>query len=96
MPKVRYFKPRGIPLVELTEVYLTIEGAEALRLVDAEGRDLNTAALQTNVSHHTLIQNPEAEPAAGIRFPRFRFGEAGTTQSCMKSPAERSYFMQFR
>ncbi|WP_457572710.1 DUF134 domain-containing protein [Desulfolithobacter sp.] len=54
MPRVRYFKPRGIPLGELTEVYLSIEGAEALRLVDTEGLDLNTAARQMNVSRHTL------------------------------------------
>ena len=54
MPRVRYFKPRGIPLTELTEVYLTIEGAEALRLVDAKGLDLNTAAGEMNVSRHTF------------------------------------------
>ncbi len=54
MPRVRYFKPRGIPLRELTEVYLTIEGAEALRLADAEGMDLNTAAGQMKVSRHTF------------------------------------------
>jgi len=51
---VRYFKPRGIPLTELTEVYLTIEGAEALRLVDTKGLDLNTAAGEMNVSRHTF------------------------------------------
>jgi len=50
IPRVRHFKPHDIPLVELTEVYLIIEGAEALRLVDAEGRDLNTAARQINGS----------------------------------------------
>lgn len=54
MPRARYFKPRGIPMMELTEVYLTIEGAEALRLVDAEGLSLNTAAQQMNVSRHTF------------------------------------------
>ncbi|WP_456385819.1 DUF134 domain-containing protein [Desulfolithobacter sp.] len=54
MPRVRYFKPRGIPLRELIEVYLSVEGAEALRLVDTEGLDLNTAAHQMNVSRHTL------------------------------------------
>ncbi|BCO08404.1 hypothetical protein GF1_07800 [Desulfolithobacter dissulfuricans] len=54
MPRVRYFKPRGIPLRELTEVYLPIEGVEALRLADTEGLDLNTAARQMNVSPHTF------------------------------------------
>lgn len=54
MPRVRYFKPRGIPLTELTEVYLTIEGAEAMRLVDVERLDLITAAGQMKVSRHTF------------------------------------------
>ncbi len=39
---------------ELTEVYLTIEGAEALRLVDSKGLDQQSAAEQMDVSRHTL------------------------------------------
>ncbi|MFR0875337.1 MAG: hypothetical protein ACLSHC_12605 [Bilophila wadsworthia] len=31
-PHVTYFKPRGIPMTELTETLLTVEGLEALRL----------------------------------------------------------------
>lgn len=54
MPRVLYFKPRGIPLKDLTEVYLTIEGAEALRLVDAKGFDQAGAAKKMNISRHTL------------------------------------------
>ncbi len=74
MPRVRYFKPRGIPLTKLTEVYLTIEGAEALRLVDAAALNLNITAQQMNVPRHTLFR---AEPATGIRFPKYRLCEAG-------------------
>lgn len=33
-PDVSYFKPRGIPLVELEEVGLTVDGREAIRLAD--------------------------------------------------------------
>ncbi len=54
LPRALYFKPRGIPLRELTEVYLTIEGAEALRLVDSIGLDQKKAAEQMGVSRHTL------------------------------------------
>ena len=36
-PHVTYFKPRGIPMTELTETLLTVEGLEALRLADLEG-----------------------------------------------------------
>ncbi|HHD64840.1 MAG TPA: DUF134 domain-containing protein [Desulfobulbaceae bacterium] len=54
LPRACYFKPRGIPLRELTEVYLPIEGAEALRLVDIDGLDQNAAARRMDVSRHTL------------------------------------------
>ena len=54
LPRARYFKPRGIPLRELTEVYLPVEGAEALRLVDIDGLDQNAASRQMDVSRHTL------------------------------------------
>ena len=37
-PHVTYFKPRGIPMTELTETLLTVEGLEALRLADLEGQ----------------------------------------------------------
>ena len=32
-PHVTYFKPRGIPMTELTETLLTVEGLEALSLI---------------------------------------------------------------
>ena len=41
-----YFKPRGIPLRDLEEVTLSVDGLEALRLADAEGLDQVTAAAE--------------------------------------------------
>ncbi|MBS1180779.1 MAG: hypothetical protein H6Q99_659 [Proteobacteria bacterium] len=49
-----YFKPQGIPLVALREVVLTLDGCEALRLVDAEGLDQQEAARRMGVSRSTL------------------------------------------
>lgn len=49
-----YFKPQGIPLVSLNEVILSIDGCEALRLVDVEGLDQQTAAARMGVSRSTL------------------------------------------
>lgn len=49
-----YFKPQGIPLVSLSEIVLTLDGHEALRLVDVEGLDQQEAALRMNVSRSTL------------------------------------------
>ncbi len=53
-PSTTYFKPRGVPLRELTEVNLTVEGAEALRLADLEGLSQQEAALRMKVSRHTF------------------------------------------
>ncbi len=41
-------------MLELIEVYLTIEGAESLRLVDSKGLDQQSAAERMDVSRHTL------------------------------------------
>lgn len=51
---VSYFKPQGIPLVSLSEVVLTLDGYEALRLVDVEGLDQQEAAGRMGVSRSTL------------------------------------------
>ncbi len=36
-PEVSYFKPRGIPMLDLTEVRLTVDEREAIRLADLQG-----------------------------------------------------------
>jgi predicted DNA-binding protein (UPF0251 family)/predicted Fe-Mo cluster-binding NifX family protein len=53
-PKATYFKPRGVPLSELAEVYVSMESLEALRLVDLEGLTMEAAAARMRVSRHTL------------------------------------------
>jgi predicted DNA-binding protein (UPF0251 family)/predicted Fe-Mo cluster-binding NifX family protein len=54
VPDVTYYKPRGIPLRQLKEVALTVEGFEALRLADYEGMDQKQAAQQMQVSRATF------------------------------------------
>ncbi len=53
-PAVTYFKPRGVPLRELDEVTLTVEGAEALRLSEIEGLDQDSAAERMGISRQTF------------------------------------------
>ena len=53
-PDVTYFKPRGVPLRELTEAYLSLDGFEALRLADLEGLSHEAAAQQMQVSRQTF------------------------------------------
>ena len=54
MPGVVDFKPRGIPMRDLQEVYLPLDGFEAVRLCDLEGLDQEVAARRMDVSRQTL------------------------------------------
>jgi predicted DNA-binding protein (UPF0251 family)/predicted Fe-Mo cluster-binding NifX family protein len=54
IPSMIYFKPRGIPMRQLAEVYLPLEGFEALRLSDLEGCKHEEAAKKMNVSRQTF------------------------------------------
>ena len=54
IPRARSFKPQGIPMRDLEEIYLSLDGFEALRLVDVEGADLESAARRMGVSRHTV------------------------------------------
>lgn len=49
-----YFKPRGIPLRELEHQEVTMEGFEAIRLVDCEGMQQQEAADMMGISRPTL------------------------------------------
>ena len=51
---VRYYKPQGIPLNDLSEVLLSLDGLEALRLADAENRDQTEAAALMGISRPTF------------------------------------------
>ncbi len=53
-PGVCYFKPRGIPMVELEEVRLAIDEREALRLADLEGFSHEDAGNRMGVSRATF------------------------------------------
>lgn len=53
-PGVSYFKPRGIPMLELEEIHLTIDEREALRLADLEGYSHEEAGRRMQVSRATF------------------------------------------
>lgn len=53
-PGVSYFKPRGIPMLELEEIHLTIDEREALRLADLEGLSHEEAGRRMEVSRATF------------------------------------------
>ena len=53
-PNVTYFKPRGIPLIELDEVILNVDEFEAVRLKDLEGLEQEECAKKMNISQPTF------------------------------------------
>ncbi|GFK94463.1 hypothetical protein NNJEOMEG_02308 [Fundidesulfovibrio magnetotacticus] len=55
-PPAVFFKPQGVPLEQLRGVVLSLEGFEALRLVDALGLSQEEAAARMEVSRPTLCR----------------------------------------
>ncbi len=53
-PDATYFKPRGIPLVELEEKSLTMDELEAIRLADYEELYHEDAATRMKISRQTF------------------------------------------
>jgi len=53
-PGVSYFKPRGIPMVDLDEVRLTVDEREAIRLADLMGMSHEAAGRKMGVSRATF------------------------------------------
>ena len=53
-PDISYFKPRGIPLVDLEEVCLTVDECEALRLSDLLDLSHEDGGKQMGVSRATF------------------------------------------
>lgn len=53
-PNALYFKPRGIPLIHLEEIDLSLDELEAIRLADYEGLYHEQAAERMNISRPTF------------------------------------------
>ncbi len=53
-PDVSYFKPRGIPMIDLTEVNLTVDERESIRLADLIGMSHEEAGKRMGVSRATF------------------------------------------
>jgi uncharacterized protein len=60
LPQATYYKPRGVPLLALEQVALTVDELEAIRLADLEGLYQEEAAQKMNVSRQTFGRIVEA------------------------------------
>jgi hypothetical protein len=54
MPDKNYFKPRGIPTVDLEEIVLSLDEFETIRLADYEQLYQEEAASKMNISRQTF------------------------------------------
>jgi uncharacterized protein len=54
IPDKNYFKPRGIPTVDLEEIVLKLDEFEAIRLADYEQLYQEEAAAKMNISRQTF------------------------------------------
>ncbi len=54
IPKVRYFKPRGIPITDLSEEILTMDEMESLRLKHYFNQNQIDSAKKMNISQSTF------------------------------------------
>ena len=59
-PRVVYFKPQGIPMVQLEQETLTVDEYEAIRLVDKDGLDQQAAAKRMGISRATCARIVES------------------------------------
>jgi predicted DNA-binding protein (UPF0251 family) len=55
-PHITYFKPQGIPLVDLDEVILNLDEFEALKLKDVEGLGQEDGAKRMGISQPTFFR----------------------------------------
>jgi predicted DNA-binding protein (UPF0251 family) len=53
-PEISYFKPRGVPMINLEQVQLTVDELESLRLADFLGMSHENAGKQMGVSRATF------------------------------------------
>lgn len=53
-PDVTYFKPRGVPLMQLEEVILHVDEFEAVRLKDLDGLEQEQCAKKMKISQPTF------------------------------------------
>jgi len=93
-PRVDFYKPRGIPLSELEEACLSVEGLEALRLADLEGLTMEQAATVMEVSRHTFgrvlaqARTTVARALTTGQALRIEGGHWAVKPQCRKSPGQ--------
>ncbi|MDD5409109.1 MAG: DUF134 domain-containing protein [Candidatus Omnitrophica bacterium] len=94
-PRVKYFKPRGIPLISLEEVVLTVDECEALCFADRQGMYQADAAKKMRISRQTfgnIIESARKKTAEAILCGKaIRIGGGAYTVSNVKKQKGRKH-----
>ncbi|MFZ5650566.1 MAG: DUF134 domain-containing protein [Bacillota bacterium] len=83
LPQLTYFKPAGVPIRELTEVNLTVEELEAIRLKDLMGLEQEACAERMGVSrptYHRILTSARQKVAEALINGRAIKVEGGNFQ----------------
>lgn len=90
-PRQTVFQPAGIPLTGLSEVILTLDEFEAVRLVDLLGLYQEAAAARMNVSRPTagrVLERARRKIADALVHGRILRIEGGAVERFPENPAE--------
>ncbi|MCL6610474.1 MAG: DUF134 domain-containing protein [Peptococcaceae bacterium] len=69
LPQLTYFKPAGVPIRELTEVVLSVEELEAVRLKDLIGLEQEACAEKMGISrptYHRILSSARQKIAEAL------------------------------
>ena len=93
IPKAVLFKPQGVPMRELERQVISIEGFEALRLVDCEGMQQQEASDLMGVSRPTLSRVlSEARKAVATALSKgWAIQIEGGEYHCLSEPCPKKY-----
>ena len=83
-----YFKPRGIPLVDLEDVVLAPDELEAIRLADHNGLYHDKAAAEMKVSRATfgrILRQARKKVAEALLMGKALRIDAETDLQCMRT-----------
>ncbi|MFZ5642709.1 MAG: DUF134 domain-containing protein [Bacillota bacterium] len=87
LPQLTYFKPAGVPIRDLTEVTLTVEELEAIRLKDLVGLEQEACAERMGVSrptYHRILSAARQKVADALINGRAIKVEGGNFQVVIK------------
>ena len=98
-PNTSYFKPRGIPLIKLEEVCLSMGEFEAARLKDLKGLTQEKASRRMKISRTTfqrILAQARKKIAEALTFGKALKIEGGDYEMLKRIPENRGHARRIR